>query len=136
MRLKCNERKLSMKTARKLALKILGTAKGLVKSEEIANSFEMHMGIIFIQIQNDWYGSGCVSVSIDNHFGNSIYMLFNAETLEEDYEAENKQRDKWHKEEFEASVCEIGLDGCRQILEKNQMPSGVLCIAQKRTVCI
>ena len=114
------ERKLSLKTARELALKVLDTAKGLAKNEEITNSFEMHMGKIFVQIQNDWYGSGCVSVSVDNHFGNSIFMLFNAETLEEDYEAEDRQRGKWCKEEFENAVYEIGLDGYRKIIEKMQ----------------
>lgn len=125
------ERKLSMKTARELALKVLGTTKGLAKNEEMTNLFEMHMGKIFVQIQNDWYGSGCVSVSVDNHFGNSIFMLFNAETLEEDYEAEDRQRDKWHKEEFENAVYEIGLDGCRKIIEKIQIASGMLRVAQK-----
>jgi hypothetical protein len=115
------EGKLSLKTARELALKVLGTAKGLTKNEEVSNSYEMKMGKIFVQIQNDWYGSGCISVSIDNHFvGNSIFMLFNAETLEEDNEAEDSQRNRWLKEEFESTVYEIGLDGCREIIEKIQ----------------
>ena len=120
MKQKFRERKLSLKTARELAVKVVGTAKGLTKNEEITgyNQYEMHMGKIFVQIQNDWYGSGRISVSIDNHFGNSLFMLFNADKLEEDYVAEGRQKDKWRKEEFENAVCEIGLDGCRKIIEK------------------
>lgn len=111
--------RLTLKTARELALKVTGTAKGLAKDKETAlDIYEMRLGELFVKIQYDWYGSGRISVSVDNHFGRAIYMLFNPETLEEDFEAEDRQKERDRREDFEQWVYGIGPDACKAVIDK------------------
>ena len=78
--------RLTLKTARELALKVTGTAKGLAKDKTLAiDLYEMRLGELSVKIRYDWYGSGRISVSIDNHSSRAIYMLFDPETLEQDF---------------------------------------------------
>ena len=54
--------RLTLKTARELALKVTGTAKGLAKDKTLAiDLYEMRLGELSVKIRYDWYGSGCIS---------------------------------------------------------------------------
>lgn len=111
--------RLTLKTARELALKVTGTAKGLVKDKTLAiDLYEMQLGELSVKIRYDWYGSGRISVSVDNHFGSGIYMLFNPETLEEDYEAEDRQKAREQREALEQWVGGSGPDTCKAVIDR------------------
>ena len=85
--------RLTLKTARELALKVTGTAKGLAKDKTLAiDLYEMRLGELSVKIRYDWYGSGRISVSVSNNSGQALYMLFDPETLEQDFKEEEIPR--------------------------------------------
>lgn len=113
-----NPPRLTLKKARELAILELGTAKGLAKDPDYAlDVFTMKMGNVLFHIRNDWYGSGCIALEIKS-WGGTVTMLFNRDTLKEDFEAEEKQRAAARKEDFETRVDEIGIEGCQRIIDR------------------
>lgn len=111
--------RLTLKTARELALKVTGTAKGLEKDKTTElDIYKMQIGELFVNIRYDWYGSGRIAVSVDNHFGSGINMLFNPETLEEDYEAEDRQKERERREALEQWVGSSGPDTCKAVIDR------------------
>lgn len=117
---KSSRPRLTLKTAQALAVKVTGTAKGLAKDKEIHtfDLYEMRLGLLFVQIRYDWYGSGRISVSIDNHFGHSIFMLFDPVTLEEDCEAEDRQKERDNRERLNEWVDSIGPELCKEQIDR------------------
>ncbi|WP_347002285.1 hypothetical protein [Anaerotruncus colihominis] len=111
--------RLTLKTARALALKVVGTAKGLEKDKTLAvDLYEMRLGELFVKIRRDWYGSGCISVSVDSNSGRALYMLFNPETLEQDFEAEERQREQDRREALKEWVESRGPDACKADIDR------------------
>ena len=77
--------KLTLKTARAVAVQEFGTAKGLEK-EEVAmpGYFKMKLGNLFVRIHPDTYdGTGCIVVSAELAFGTGQNLKFlNPDTLQ------------------------------------------------------
>ena len=77
--------RLTMATARKLAVQEFGTAKGL-KQGSWYNSegfYEMTMGNLEIEIHPDMSCSGCIQIDISMRSGNGhIFQLHDRETLD------------------------------------------------------
>lgn len=110
---------MTLKTARTLAVKVTGTAKGLEKDNTLAiDLYEMRLGELFVKIRYDWYGSGCISVSVDNNSGRALYMLFNAETLEQDFAAEERQQAQDRRESLKEWVGSCGPDTCKAEIDR------------------
>ena len=111
--------RLTLKTARELALKVTGTAKGLEKDKTTElDIYKMQIGELFVNIRYDWYGSGCISVSVDNNSGRALYMLFNPETLEQDFEAEERQRVRDRRESLKEWVESRGPEACKADIDR------------------
>ena len=113
------EPRLTLKTARKLALKVTGTAKGLAKDKTLAiDLYEMQLGELSVKIRYDWYGSGCISVSVDNNSGRALYMLFNPETLEQDFKEEEIHKARQKRENLKEWVESRGPDACKADIDR------------------
>ena len=111
--------RLTLKTARELALKVTGTAKGLAKDKTLAiDLYEMQLGELSVKIRYDWYGSGCISVSVDNNSGRALYMLFNPETLEQDFKEEEIHRARQKRENLKEWVESRGPDACKADIDR------------------
>ena len=110
---------MTLKTARELALKVTGTAKGLAKDKTLAiDLYEMRLGELFVKIRYDWYGSGCISVSVDNNSGRALYMLFDPETLEQDFKEEEIHRARQKRENLKEWVESRGPDACKADIDR------------------
>ena len=111
--------RLTLKTARELALKVTGTAKGLEKDKTTElDIYKMQIGELFVNIRYVSYGSGCISVSVDNNSGRALYMLFNPETLEQDFEAEERQRVRDRRESLKEWVESRGPEACKADIDR------------------
>lgn len=99
--------RLTLKTARTLAVQEFGTCKGL-KQSELANSegfYEMILGNLEIEIHPDMSGSGCIQITVSMHSApGHIYQLHNHDTLHRNYKEEDVQRRKEQREAFEEWV--------------------------------
>lgn len=96
--------RLTMKTARALAEQVIGTAKGLTKVKSLElDTYEMYIGDLAVTIRHDWFGkSGCLLLSICAYCnGGTINMLFDTETLVEDFEAEKWQKQRDNRERLQ-----------------------------------
>ena len=111
--------RLTLKTARELALKVTGTAKGLATDKTLAiDLYEMQLGELSVKIRYDWYGSGCISVSVDNNSGRALYMLFNPETLEQDFKEEEIHKARQKRENLKEWVESRGPDACKADIDR------------------
>ena len=111
--------RLTLKTARELALKVTGTAKGLAKDKTLAfDLYEMQLGELSVKVKYDWFDSGCILVAVDGYSNGAICMLFNAETLERDYEAEDRQRTRDRRESLKEWVESRGPDACKADIDR------------------
>lgn len=111
--------RLTLKTARELALKVTGTAKGLAKEKGTdLDIYEMQLGELSVKIRYDWYGSGRISVSIDNHSSRAIYMLFDPETLEQDFKEEEIHKAREKRESLKEWVESRGPDACKADIDR------------------
>ena len=109
-----------MKTARELALKVLGSAKGLEKDAEIPGSdvYKMRMGTLHVEIRPDWFDSGLITLVVDNYTGQRLSMLFDPDTLEEDFDAEDRQKQLSQYKQLRAWVGTYGPDACKERIDK------------------
>ena len=82
--------KLTLKTARAIAMQEFGTARGLAKEEPAPfGYFTMRIGNLYVRIHPDTYGeTGCIVVStkMANRTGQSLKLL-DPETLQENFDA-------------------------------------------------
>lgn len=99
--------RLTLATAKKLAVQEFGTAKGLKKTDwQLSGGFyEMALGNLKIEIHPDMNCSGCIQIDVSMYSGNGhIFQLHDRDTLERHYKEEDVQRRKEHREIFEEWV--------------------------------
>lgn len=85
--------RLTLATARRLALQEFGTARGLEKdpATDLEGYFRMEMGNLCISIRPDIGMSGCIEVTVYlNTASHRCVGYFNRETLEPDFETLEK----------------------------------------------
>lgn len=91
-----------------------------ITDEESGYYFEIKLGNNYkIMVDNDViHLTGCFRLTIQTNYGGDGYIkkYFNPVTLEENFEVAEKIRAKERQEDFEDSLCEIGLEGCKAIL--------------------
>ena len=93
--------RLDKKTEKALVKRVLGVSGAGLTKEETGNGadiYHMTMGELQIKVENDWYGQ--TDLFIMNIFApmsasDPIGLYFRPDTLEEDFEAE----EKWKREE-------------------------------------
>ena len=107
--------KLTLKTARAVAVQEFGTAKGLEK-EEVAMTgyFKMKLGNLFIRIHPDTYdGTGCIVVSAELAFGTGQNLKFlNPDTLQDDFDALERHCKRTQRDDLKDWVLTNGADYC------------------------
>ena len=112
--------RLTLATAKKLAVQEFGTCKGLKRSEW-ANSegfFEMTMGNLEIDIRPDMSCSGCIQIVIAMHGApGHICQLHDKDTLHRNYKEEDVQRRKERREAFEDWVGSTGPEPCHKAID-------------------
>ena len=113
-------KKLSMQKAKELAVKVCGTSKGLTKDADAPfDIYEMEIGLLHMTIRfPDWREENRIGVSVYTWSGPRISLLFDPETLEEDDEAEDRQRQQDKREQFEEWVGCYGPDLCKQKIDQ------------------
>jgi len=117
--------RLTKKAAQALAVRVVGTAKGLTKVKHLAiDTYEMALGELTVTIQHDWYGkSGCIMVSVGSAYhSGGLSMLFDPETLEEDFKAEGKLERQERRESLQEWVWENGAEKCKAEIDKAVNP--------------
>lgn len=98
--------RLTQKTARALIKQELNLRGDLVvrPAGTGAYIYDMRTGKFKITVSNDWYEqNGLVSMQVTHRFAGTIQMYFDPDTLEEDFDAEDKYRQ---------SVREEWCEGC------------------------
>lgn len=113
--------KLTMKTARELAKRELGTAAGLeVEPSTMKGYYRMTLGNLVVRIHPDWSGdSGCIVMTANWAGGmHDTIQLFDPETLEKDFAAEERRRAKGKQERLEEWVGSYGMDHCCQKIKE------------------
>ena len=113
--------RLTLATARQLAVQEFGTAKGL-KQGEWYNSegfYEMILGNLEVEIHPDMSGSGCIQITVSMHGApGHICQLHDRDTLHRNYKEEDVQRRKEHREAFEEWVSADGPDACHKLVDE------------------
>lgn len=109
--------KLTVKKAKEIALKVLGTSKGLAKDPYCNFAYEIIMGDFCAAIRFAASGSGLIEVSVRGPV-HTAYGLYNPDTLEEAYEQEELSRLCEKREAFEAWVCENGPEPCKAEIDR------------------
>lgn len=112
--------RLTLKTAKALAVQEFGTCKGL-QQEDWLNSegfYEMILGNLKIKIRPDMSGSGCIEIGISMlDTPGHIYQLHDRETLQRNYKQEDAQRQKERREAFENWVSAGGPEPCHKAID-------------------
>ena len=110
---------ISLKRARELAQRELGTAAGLCRTPEtLGGHFEMRLGRLRVRIRPDMSGdTGCVELTVSAG-GARLTRLFDPETLMEDLAAEERLRSYLRQEELECWVEALGPEKCRTEIER------------------
>ena len=109
--------KLTLKTARTLAKRELGTAAGLeAEPSTMKGYYRMILGNLVVRIHPDWSGdSGCIVMTANWASGMcETIQLFDPETLEKDFAAEEKRYTQDREKQFEEWVESYGVDLCCQ----------------------
>lgn len=78
----------------------------------------MRLGCLFVEIRYDWFGSGRISVSIDNRSGRIIHMLFDPVTLERDFEAEDRRKEQDEQDRLKEWVGDLGPERCKEQIDQ------------------
>ncbi len=112
--------RLTLATAKKLAVQEFGTAKGL-KHNDLYRSegfYIMTMGNLKIEIHPDMSCSGCIQIDVSMQDGNGhIFQLHDRDTLERHYKEEDVQRRKERREMFEDWVSGGGPEPCHKAID-------------------
>ena len=112
--------RLTLATARRLAVQEFGTAKGL-KQSDWANSegfYVMVLGNLEIEIHPDMSCSGCIQITVAMHGApGHIYQLHDRDTLNRNYKEEDVQRRKEKREAFEEWVSMGGPEPCHKAID-------------------
>lgn len=113
--------RLTLATARKLAVQEFGTAKELEpdRSTNLEGFFRMEMGNLVVSIRPDLGMSGCIVVRVGLCTASHTCIgYFNRETLEPDYDVMDKYERREKREALETWVGDIGLDACHKLIDE------------------
>ena len=105
---------MTLKKARALAIQEFGTAKGLEKDEYgPAGYFRMRFGNLRISIHNDTGSSEGIKISVGMNGGYGYIVQFhNPDTLEEDFEAEERYRREEKRDALKEWVDDLEPEAC------------------------
>lgn len=113
--------RLTIKKAEALAIRELGTARGLKREAGTPPDiyiYKMSLGALRVRLDNGWFAhNGLFKLMIGTGFGQDIIKYFNPKTLDEDFAAFDLERIARRREQYEEFVCHLGIDGCRKIIE-------------------
>lgn len=113
--------RLTLATARKLAVQEFGTAKGL-KADEwtgLEGYFLMEMGNLYVSIRPDIGMSGCIEVRVGMcTAGNQCIGYFDPKTLEPNYEVMDMYDRKARREALELWVFDGGPEPCHKLIDE------------------
>ena len=113
--------RLTLATARRLAVQEFGTAKGLEPDRGtcLEGYFRMQMGNLCVSIQPDIGMSECIVIyaglSTASH---TCVGYYNRETLEPDYDTMDKYEQQEKREALETWVGDIGPDACHKRIDE------------------
>ena len=113
--------RLTLATARKLAVQEFGTAKGLGQdpATDLEGLFKMEMGNLHIYIRPDFGMSGCIELAVGmSTAGGGCISYFNRETLETDYDVMDKYERKEKREALEQWVFGAGPEPCHKLIDE------------------
>ena len=113
--------RLTLATARKLAVQEFGTAKGLERDRStcLEGHFRMETGNLAVSIQPDSGMSGCIVVRVGLCTASHMCVgYFNRETLEPDYAVMDKYERREKREALETWVKDIGPDACHKLIDE------------------
>lgn len=109
--------KLTVKKAKEIALKVLGTSKGLTKDPYCEFAYEITMGDFCAAIRCAASGSSLIEVSVRGPV-HTAYGLYNPDTLEEAFQEEEMFRLREKRDIFEEWVCENGPEPCKAEVDR------------------
>ena len=113
--------RLTLATARKLAVQEFGTAKGL-KADEwtgLEGYFLMEMGNLYVSIRPDIKMSGCIEMRVGMcTTGNQCVGYFDPKTLEPNYEVMDMYERREKREALELWVFDGGPEPCHKLIDE------------------
>ena len=113
--------RLTLKTARALAVQEFGTAKGLEPDRAtcLEGYFTMQMGNLGVSIHPDMGMSGCIEVSVGmSTASHRCVGYFNRETLEPDYDMMDKYERQEKRQALEQWVYGSGPELCHKLIDE------------------
>lgn len=113
--------RLTLKTARALAIQEFGTAKGLEPDHAtyMEGYFTMRMGNLCVSIRPDMGMSGCIEVSAGmSTASHTCVGYFNRETLEPDYDVMDKYERQEKRKALEQWVYGGGPEPCHKLIDE------------------
>ena len=113
--------RLTLATARRLAIQEFGTAKGLELDQgtELEGYFTMTMGDLRAFIRPDTGMSGCIEVIVGMSTADHRCVgYFNRETLEPDFDVMEKYERKERQEALEQWVYGAGPEPCHEVIDR------------------
>jgi hypothetical protein len=105
-----------MKTAREIAIKALGTTKGITADAFLPNVYNIPLGDFVCKVSWDVGNCGLVEVTVKGAAW-STYSLYDALTLDEDFDAEDQRQRAERRADLENWVLSTGLDKCKEVVE-------------------
>ncbi len=113
---------LTMKRAKEIAAKVLGTSRGLEKNPHYEdapfNVFQILMGDFRAEIRYDICDGILIQVSVCGPI-NTSFALYDPDTLEENFKAEELRKRRERKEAFNEWVCANGIEHCKAAVDKS-----------------
>lgn len=112
--------RLTLKTAKTLAIQEFGTCKGLKQASWSSSEgfYEMKLGNLEIEIHPDMSCSGCIQITISMYDApGHIYQLHDRDTLQRNRKEEDLQRRKERREAFEEWVSAGGPEPCHKEID-------------------
>lgn len=113
--------RLTMATAKRLAIQEFGTAKGLERDRSTYREgyFRMELGNLVISIQPDIGMSGCIKVSAGMCTASYTCIgFFDRETLEPDYDVMDRYEQKIKQEALVQWVADGGPENCHKCIDE------------------
>ena len=113
--------RLTLATARRLAIQEFGTAKGLKPDygTSLDGYFRMELGNLVVSISPDIGMSGCIVVRAGLCTASHTCIgYFNRETLEPAYDVMDKYERREKREALEMWVADIGPDACHAMIDR------------------
>lgn len=113
--------RLTMKTARALAIQEFGTAKGLEpdRGTDLEGFFRMEMGNLVVSMNPDMGMSGCIELRTWMCTANHTCIgYFNRETLDPDYSVMDRYEREKKREALETWIFGGGPEPCHKLIDQ------------------